>query len=688
MPASGQNRDPGSQGDKALGFFSRLVLGHLTNPDDDTRRRGRLLLTFSLTLTAVGQFYAGMYYFRYLAPGAALALAVAGILACATLLLPKLGCSLSLASHYLTFVVYSILTFLVVTTGSFAGTTVFWWPLVPSLAVMLVGIRAGRAWALLTVVTSVGIYLMQRRGYEFINVIPEDLILPAFFTSSLGLCLLVPGLFSLYESAVTKMVAEIEASRKESERLRLEAEISHRQARLILDSVSDGLALVDQDGCFIGECSQRFVDWFGQPDPGVPIWTGLEPHLPRFSAWIELAWLQMRDSILPPELSLKQIPSEVKSRDGRILHFELRYIKRPDDASHLPANAQVLVVVSDISEAQRAQIAEEERREILGLVSQILNGRNMTLDSIGEIEALLEELADESQSLEQQERMLHTLKGTAGILGLRSMVRHCHRIEDQLLETRSRIIDSERKALQSRWQSLMESLKPFLLEDEKMITIYRNDINTLADQIKQGARSETLLATLERFEQEPIRNRFQYFANYINDVAQNLGKENIRVEIEDQGLRLPREDWSHFWSNFIHALRNAVDHGADTPDQRSEQGKPEHVTITLGARLDGHQLCISLEDDGPGIQWPSIAEKARAHGLAAESKDQLIEALFMDGISSRGEVTELSGRGVGLSALKQSCEDMGGILKVESQMGVGTHFQFYFPFQDSSSEAA
>ncbi len=168
------------------------------------------------------------------------------------------------------------------------------------------------------------------------------------------------------------------------------------------------------------------------------------------------------------------------------------------------------------------------------------------------------------------------------------------------------------------------------------------------------------------------------YASTAKLIASRLDKE-LEVIIEDGGLRLPREELRSFCATLVHVLRNAIDHGLESADERRAAGKPATGRLLLGARMDASSFVMSVEDDGRGIDWARVAEKARAAGVPATTERELLEALFSDGVSTCDDVTTLSGRGVGLGAARARCAELGGTLSVRSERGRGTRFEFAFP---------
>ncbi len=157
----------------------------------------------------------------------------------------------------------------------------------------------------------------------------------------------------------------------------------------------------------------------------------------------------------------------------------------------------------------------------------------------------------------------------------------------------------------------------------------------------------------------------------------------------DNRLRIPEERLRRFWSSMIHVVRNAVDHGIETPTQRRAKGKPATARLELISRKVNGYLEIEVADDGSGINWQQVRKAAQQKGLPHTTDADLTEALFCDGLSTRDSATDISGRGVGLSAVRSECEKIGGKISIQSQADVGTRFTFRFPIANlADSEPA
>ena len=121
-------------------------------------------------------------------------------------------------------------------------------------------------------------------------------------------------------------------------------------------------------------------------------------------------------------------------------------------------------------------------------------------------------------------------------------------------------------------------------------------------------------------------------------------------------------------------VRNAVDHGLEPPADREAAGKPPVGTIRLRAAEADGRVVIEIRDDGRGIDWNRVAQKARLLGLPWDQPEDLVAALFADGLSTKDSVSETSGRGVGLAAVRAACRELGGDVSVTSEPGKGSCF--------------
>ena len=182
----------------------------------------------------------------------------------------------------------------------------------------------------------------------------------------------------------------------------------------------------------------------------------------------------------------------------------------------------------------------------------------------------------------------------------------------------------------------------------------------------------------------PLERIFNRLPRVVRDVANHDGKE-VEFIIEGGETELDRSMMDGLSDPLLHLIRNAVNHGIETPETRKAGGKPEKGTLRLTARRDKDNVVIEIEDDGAGIDPEKLRKKGVEKGLMAPetaanaTKDELVGLLFEPGFSTAAAITDISGRGVGLDVVKKTIESLKGTIKVETEIGRGTMFELVLP---------
>ncbi len=180
----------------------------------------------------------------------------------------------------------------------------------------------------------------------------------------------------------------------------------------------------------------------------------------------------------------------------------------------------------------------------------------------------------------------------------------------------------------------------------------------------------------------PIRGAFQKLTRLVRDTAHELGKE-IRLELKGEETELDRTVIEEIGDPLVHMIRNAADHGIELPDDRMAAGKPAAGTIRLEAYHEGGFVVIRLSDDGRGLDPVKLRTKAIERGLIAADAQltarEAFELIFAPGFSTASEVTDLSGRGVGMDVVRRNIERLRGKVEIDSAPGAGTSFTVFMP---------
>ena len=182
----------------------------------------------------------------------------------------------------------------------------------------------------------------------------------------------------------------------------------------------------------------------------------------------------------------------------------------------------------------------------------------------------------------------------------------------------------------------------------------------------------------------PLADGIRGFPRLVRDVARSLGKQ-VRWEVRGEQTGVDRDILDKLEAPLSHLVRNALDHGIEPPGEREAAGKPPVGTISLEARHRAGMLQIILSDDGRGIDVERLRSRAVGRGMVAKpvadqlSEVELLEFLFLPGFSTKDEVTEISGRGVGLDVVQSMVKTVGGGVRVATQLGRQTVFTLQLP---------
>ncbi|MDE6748492.1 MAG: chemotaxis protein CheA [Lachnospiraceae bacterium] len=240
---------------------------------------------------------------------------------------------------------------------------------------------------------------------------------------------------------------------------------------------------------------------------------------------------------------------------------------------------------------------------------------------------------------------------------------------DQLMELIGELVISESVVLQN--------------SDLKVPGLNLDNFNKAAAQLSKI--STDLQNVIMSMRMVPLTNTFQKMNRIVFDTSRKLGKDIEFVMIGDQ-TEVDKNIIEHISDPLMHIVRNSVDHGIEEKQKRIDSGKPEKGKITLSAKTEAGKVWISVEDDGAGLDRNKILAKARKQGLLDESKPdsaytdkEVYQFITLPGFSTNEQVTEISGRGVGMDVVVQNIQAIGGALEIESTQGFGSIMSLKIP---------
>jgi two-component system chemotaxis sensor kinase CheA len=183
---------------------------------------------------------------------------------------------------------------------------------------------------------------------------------------------------------------------------------------------------------------------------------------------------------------------------------------------------------------------------------------------------------------------------------------------------------------------------------------------------------------------QPIKKVFGRFPRVVRDLARTLKKE-ITLELEGEETDLDKNLVEALADPLVHLVRNSVDHGIEMPEERKAAGKPTMGTVKLSASQEGDHILLSIIDDGKGMDPEKLKEIAVSRGVmdadaAARMSDvEAFNLIFAPGFSTKTEISEVSGRGVGMDVVKTKINQLNGTVNIDSKMGVGTTLEIKVP---------
>jgi two-component system chemotaxis sensor kinase CheA len=282
--------------------------------------------------------------------------------------------------------------------------------------------------------------------------------------------------------------------------------------------------------------------------------------------------------------------------------------------------------------------------------------------------------------LDHLKRLVHTLKGNSAIFGMRCVSGICHELENKIAEQGEAPTRIEMAVLDQAWDRIRSDIQKLVGgTHQSRIEIDDHDYEVVLKALHDGIDVNTVGRMIESWRLEPTEKRLLTIEQQIRGIAERIGKTNLSVFVEPNDLRFNSERFAPFWSAFIHVLRNAVDHGIEDREERQKAGKPAQSVIRVATSMDHDRFVITVEDDGPGVDWERLRTKAAELGVPASALKEPLDLICLPRLSSKDTITELSGRGIGLGIVVDACKALGGTVEVQSQQGIGTRIEFAFP---------
>jgi len=403
------------------------------------------------------------------------------------------------------------------------------------------------------------------------------------------------------------------------------------------------------------------------------------------------------------ELYLSLLPSEVVI-NSKLISINYKIIDFSNNR-----DKRCMVILTDISDQRSLESQIEKERNLLKMVVEVVVNFNDFIQNVRDFqnfcEVRIQETINSNKPLEtivtEIYRHVHTFKGNFSQLGLISVIENLHDLESQIFnlkknigsKTLADVKDFFAGFLIFSWlEKDMAGLRDILGEDffsqEDELIISKHKLVEIEKKISMlltPGECKILIPELRKLRHRPFDTLLKSYSEYVLNLADRLEKLIYPVVMDTEMILVNPDLYLDFTKTLVHVFRNAVDHGLESPDERLEKGKDEYGEILCQLTSTEKQIILTIKDDGRGIDAGIIRSKAVEVGIrTAEEVERLndedaVQLIFADGFSTKEDVNELSGRGVGLAAVLDELTKLGGFLRVKTEINKGTEFSFSLP---------
>lgn len=488
----------------------------------------------------------------------------------------------------------------------------------------------------------------------------------------------------------------------------------------VLQHTPQGLVKIDQNGKITDEYSKQCIEYFGTHNlKGQEFHHLLFPENPdEQKKWESVYPMFFETTLISFEGLAELLPQEVafSHPDGEILEFRLHYYPCVTTEGQMIA---VDVGIEDVTEERRsirkqASLAKEKRilqklyEDPEAFLSMIRLGvetlphlfslMDVFRSNLKTSKGMLELLSKEEEALlPQMMRELHTLKGVSGIFLMDGLKMVSHELEDCLkwMQDNETVTPYHLKQLEERTRHLDKECDQasFLVLDhlsdetrDRMtgVVIDQRTFGHLEEATARG-NLEAIQHILAHVQKTSLRKLFRHWPEEVVQLGKRLNKK-ATLQIEGEEITISKELFQQLEAPLIHILKNSMDHGLESPEERQKHGKSEQGVLRIQMFESEDSIFLEFSDDGRGLNEEKIVRSAKNNlNLDQRLVNELFttghfwKLLLLPGFSTAQSVTDVSGRGVGLDAVNMAITELGGQMEISSETGKGCTFSFTLP---------
>ncbi len=502
--------------------------------------------------------------------------------------------------------------------------------------------------------------------------------------------------------------SEIERAKVELEKWNrvLDKKVNERteDIRLLLDHSGQAFLSLNEQSQIQPDYSKLTNVYIGDNIRGVDLWEIL------YSDSIETASLMRatieraihEQSFLRRQSYMAILP-DTMNFNGHELDIEYKWIKTD-------YKEQIMVIMTDVTyEKSLMQQLNNEANENWTTLKIILNS-NEFWDLFDEFENFMTiqayRIIDTSVDFELVKeyliKKLHYYKGNFSIYGLESIVEGIHNLESELINSSIESLHMIKTILYNSnvFIVLKERLNNMLLTEgvdiysyRETVLISKSKLNSITSSLKQryGDEAADLIGDIKTLNHQPFRNLFDSYVDYVSVLGKNIGKQINPLQIIGGEFIIDPLNYEGLSRSMVHVFRNIVDHGIEKPELRYERGKPVagniEMKISLNSRGENPFISMRIKDDGAGINEVALRSSvAESLGYDEEKmslidRTDMLQFVFSPEITTKTKGDIVSGRGLGMTILKEEILELGGRIRIESEELIGLNIVIEVPYR-------
>ena len=477
---------------------------------------------------------------------------------------------------------------------------------------------------------------------------------------------------------------------KEVEKKSKKIEVQYKDFKNLLFNLDQGFLIFDKEGIVKAESTEITKELFNTDPMGKKveeIFKLSSSEKMNFNKWLSHVF----KNLVPFKDLLPLAPKTFDKIKGKVVSLDYKPIYGDSKPKKVE---KIICTATDVTEKVKLEKEAELEKDKAKRLSNILDRPLEFLDLLSDSEEVLDHYNKNIRDSRPDKvfRSFHTLKARFGSFKLNDIVEAIHNLESFLNEIETDWNSSNIKKSREFVDQINYSRSIFIKDNNRLIEIANNSINNLDDSGNVVSLKKHINNFFDIYQKNFILKEVSFLFKQFVSPTMELAKQQdklIEIKIDKSDIHINPDLYKELFSSLLHVFRNAIDHGIESREERIAKNKKEMATLyILFDRIGDNTFKTIIKDDGKGIDPKVIKEIAsqkenlKSIEFGALSEKEIIQLIFRPGFSSKEEVSEISGRGVGMDAVKTEVEKLEGTIKVDSKIDIGTKFEIILPIYD------